>query len=65
MGTIIKHQWHMNKTQAWNIGRILLMGGKLKYTSLTMCPTWTGLGSNLGLCNDGLGKNREQNYSLF
>jgi len=51
----------MNETQAWNIGRILLTGGKLKFTSLTMCPTRTGLGLNLGLCN-GLGKNREQNY---
>jgi hypothetical protein len=54
----------MNEKQAWNIGRILLTG-KPKFTSSIMCPTWTGLGLNLGLCNDELGKNREQNYSLF
>ena len=32
---------------------------------MTTCPTWTGLGLNLGLCSDRLGINREQNHSLF
>jgi hypothetical protein len=57
----------MNENYAWNIGRILLMEENQSthriisfiFTSSTTCPMWTGLGLNLGLCNDGLGKNRE------